>query len=66
MEEQNKKEWASTTSLNPVSFPFHFNFCLYCYVLIFYVIVKRCEAAHAWIVSGTIEMSIYYYYYYYY
>ena len=24
-------------------------------------IVKRCEAAHAWVVSSAIEMSIYYY-----
>ena len=46
--------------LAPLS-PFHFNSYLLCCVLSFNIIVKRCEAAHAWVVSGTIEISIYYY-----
>ena len=41
--------------------PFHFNFDLLCCVLSFSVIVKRCEAAHAWVVSDAVEISIYYY-----
>ena len=36
----------------------------WCRVWSFNVIAKRCKAAHAWVVSGAIEISIYYYYYY--
>ena len=42
--------------------PFHFNFYLLCCILSFDIIVKRCEAAHAWVVSGAIEISVYYYF----
>ena len=49
--------------LAPLS-PFHFNLIYNAVFLSFNVIVKRCEAAHAWVVSGAIEISIYYYYYY--
>ena len=41
-------------------------FYLLCRVLSFNVIVKRCEAAHARVLGGAIEISIYYYNYYYY
>ena len=41
-------------------------FDLLCYVLSFNVIVKCCEAAHAWVVSGAIDIFIYYDHYYYY
>ena len=48
--------------LAPLS-PFRFNFYLLCCVLSFDVIVKRCEAANAWVVSGATEISIYHYHY---
>ena len=51
--------------LAPLS-PFHIHFYLLCDVLSFNVIVKRCEAAHAWVVSGAKEFSIYHHYHYFY